>query len=146
MSVESFIIDPILSVQSSNLKSLECMTIDDLNCQCPCAGCSLSLWKLIQPHSKPICKFFRKISWKNVLIDFMSKDFIVQYWKWHYVYVFTLFTKNPIILSLFKIDILKFTISILTILICSSKTYLIGLCNLILMNIFFTIKYRSFWK
>ena len=48
--------------------------------------------------------------------------------------------KKPIILSLFKIDTLNFTMYILTILTCPLKTYVIRLHNLISMNIFFTIK------
>ena len=45
------------------------------------------------------------------------------------VYVFTLYLQIPIILSLFKIDALNFTIYILTILISSLKTYVVGLHN-----------------
>ena len=48
--------------------------------------------------------------------------------------------KKPIILSLFKIDTLNFTMYILTILTCPLKIYVIGLHNLISMNIFFTMK------
>ena len=48
--------------------------------------------------------------------------------------------KKPIILSLFKIDILNFTMYILTILICSLKIYVIRLHNLNSINIFFTMK------
>ena len=52
--------------------------------------------------------------------------------------------KKPIILSLFKIDTLNFTMYILTILTCPLKIYVIGLHNLISMNIFFIIKGHSF--
>ena len=48
--------------------------------------------------------------------------------------------KKTIILSLFKIDTLNFTMDILTILTSSLKIHVIGLHNLISMNIFFTIK------
>ena len=48
--------------------------------------------------------------------------------------------KKPIILSLFKFDTLNFTMYILIILTCLLKTYVIGLHNLISMNIFYTIK------
>ena len=58
----------------------------------------------------------------------------------HYVYVFILYLQKSIILSLFKIDTLKFTTNILTILTCPLKTYVIRLPNLISMNIFITIK------
>ena len=54
------------------------------------------------------------------------------------------FTKNPIILSLFKTDTRNVTMYILTILTCPLKTYVIGLHNLILINICFTIKHHSF--
>ena len=43
--------------------------------------------------------------------------------------------KKPIILSLFKIDTLNFTMYILTILTCPLKTYVVRLHNLSLMNI-----------
>ena len=52
--------------------------------------------------------------------------------------------KKRIILSLFKIDTLTFTMYILTILTCPLKTYVIRLHNLISMNIFYTIKHHSF--
>ena len=48
--------------------------------------------------------------------------------------------KKLIILSLFKIDTINFTMYILAILTCPLKTYVIRLRNLISMNIFFTIK------
>ena len=43
--------------------------------------------------------------------------------------------KKPIILSLFRINTLNFTMCILTILICPLKKYVIRLHNLISMNI-----------
>ena len=43
--------------------------------------------------------------------------------------------KKPIILSLFKIDTLNFTMYILTILTCPLKTYIVRLHNLTSMNI-----------
>ena len=54
--------------------------------------------------------------------------------------------KKPIILSIFKIDTLNFTTYILTILTCPLKTCAIRSYNLISMNVFFTIKDRSFFK
>ena len=51
--------------------------------------------------------------------------------------------KKSIILSLFKIDTLNFTMYILTILTCPLKTYVIGLHDLISMKIFFTVKDHS---
>ena len=50
--------------------------------------------------------------------------------------------KKPIILSLFKIDILNFTMYILTILTCPLKTYVVRLFNLTSINIFFTIDHK----
>ena len=49
--------------------------------------------------------------------------------------------KKTIILSLFKIDTLNFTMYILTILTSLLKIYVIGLHNLISMNIFSNIKF-----
>ena len=57
--------------------------------------------------------------------------------------IYFIFTKNLIILSLFKIDTLNFTMYILANLTCPLKTY-VRLHNLISMNIFFTIKDHSF--
>ena len=51
--------------------------------------------------------------------------------------------RKPIILSLFKIDTLNFTMYILANLAFPLKIY-VGLHNLISMNIFFTIKDHSF--
>ena len=50
--------------------------------------------------------------------------------------------KKPIILSLFKIDTLNFTMHILRILTCPLKTYVVRLHNLTSMNIFFTIDHK----
>ena len=52
--------------------------------------------------------------------------------------------KKPIILSLFKIYTLNFTMYILTILTCSSKAYVIRLRNLTSISFFFTTKDHSF--
>ena len=51
--------------------------------------------------------------------------------------------KKIIMLSLFKINTLNFTMYILTILTCPLKAYVIRLYNLISMNIFFTRKDNS---
>ena len=53
--------------------------------------------------------------------------------------------KKPIILSLFKIDTLNFTMYILAHLTFPLKAY-VRLHNLISMNIFFTIKDQFFFK
>ena len=50
------------------------------------------------------------------------------------------FIKKDVTLGLFKIDTLNCTMYILTILTCSSKTYVIRLHNLISINIFFATK------
>ena len=85
----------------------------------------------------------------------------VQIWKKHFVKIVTslvtvlfirtlclciyfVFTKKNIILSLFQIDTLNFTLYILTILTCPLETYIIGLHNLISVNIFFTMKDHCF--
>ena len=47
------------------------------------------------------------------------------------VYVLTLYLQKTIILSLFKIDTLNFTMYILTILTCPLKTHVVRLHNLI---------------
>ena len=54
------------------------------------------------------------------------------------MYILCIYKKN--ILSLFKIDALNFTMYILTILTSPLKIYVIGLHNLISMDILFTIK------
>ena len=56
-----------------------------------------------------------------------------------YLRIYFAFTKNPIILSLFKTDTLNFTMYISTNLTCPLKLYVTGLHNLISMNIFFII-------
>ena len=48
-----------------------------------------------------------------------------------YLCIYFVFTKNPIILSPFKINTSNFTMYILTILTCPLKIYVIRLCNLI---------------
>ena len=53
--------------------------------------------------------------------------------------------KKTIILSLFKIGTLNFTMYILKILTCPLNTCVIRLDNLISMNIFFTINDRIFF-
>ena len=52
--------------------------------------------------------------------------------------------KKPIILSLFKIDTLNFSMYILKILTCPLKVYVVRLHNVTLMNMFFTIEDHSF--
>ena len=52
--------------------------------------------------------------------------------------------KTLIILSLFNIETLNFTMHILTNLTCPLKTYVMRLHNLISMNISFTIKDHGF--
>ena len=57
-----------------------------------------------------------------------------------FMYMLCIYKKSNIILSLSKIDTLKFTMYILTILTCPLKIYVTGLHNLISMIIFFIIK------
>ena len=61
-----------------------------------------------------------------------------------FMYILCIYQKN-IILSLFEIDTLNFTMYILTILTCPLKTYVIRLHNLISMNIFFTERLLFFF-
>ena len=68
--------------------------------------------------------------------NFIKNDTMFLYLLWIY--------KKPIILSLFKINILNFNMHILTILACPLKIYVIRLHSLISMNIFFTIQDHSF--
>ena len=68
--------------------------------------------------------------------SFIKKDIM-------FMYLFCIY-KKAIILSLFKIDTLNFTMYILTILTCPLKTYVIRLHDLISMKCFFTIKDDSF--
>ena len=61
------------------------------------------------------------------------------------MYILSIYQK-AIILSLFKIDTLSFTMYTLTILTCSFKAYVIRhSINLISTNIFFTTKDHSFF-
>ena len=59
-----------------------------------------------------------------------------------FIYIHCIYRKN--ILSLFKTDTLNFTMYDLMILTCPLKIYVIGIHNLISVNIFFTIKDHSF--
>ena len=59
--------------------------------------------------------------------------------------IYFFFTKNLMILSVFKFETLNFTMYILTISTCFLKTYVIRLHNLIWINIFHTIKDHSFF-
>ena len=74
-------------------------------------------------------KHFVKIV--TILVTVLSKIIL-------YLSIYFAFDKKSIILSLFKIDTLNFTMYILTILTCSLKKY-IRLHNLISMNFFFFI-------
>ena len=57
-----------------------------------------------------------------------------------FMYILCIYKKKHIILSLFKIDTLKFTMYILMNLTSPLKIYVVGLHNLISINIFFNIK------
>ena len=70
------------------------------------------------------------------LYSFIKSDIMFMYL--HCIY------KKIIILSLFNIDTLNFTMYILTNLTCCLKTYVIRLQNLISMNIFLAIIDHSF--
>ena len=87
-------------------------------------ACRVQIWK------KTFCQNSDKFC-----CSFIKNDIMFMY----LLYIY----KKPIILSLFKIDTLNFTMYILANLTCPLKTY-VRLHNLISMNIFFTIKDHSF--
>ena len=87
-------------------------------------ACRVQIWK------KTFCQNSDKFC-----CSFITNDIMFMY----LLYIY----KKPIILSLFKIDTLNFTMYILANLTCSLKTY-VRLHNLISINIFFTIKDHSF--
>ena len=91
------------------------------------AACSVQIWK----KKKTFCQNSNKFGYSFIKNDIMFMHLICIY-------------KRNIILNLFKTDTLNFTMYIFTILTCPLKTYVIRLCNLISMNIFFTIKDPSF--
>ena len=79
-------------------------------------------------------------------VQMWKKIFCQNSDKFDIMFMYTLcFYKKNIILSLFRIDTLNFTVYILTILTCPLKIYVIGLHNLISMNIFFVIKGQFFF-
>ena len=86
--------------------------------------CRVQIWK------KTFCQNSDKFC-----CSFIKNDIMFMY----LLYIY----KKPIILSLFKIDTLNFTMYILANLRCPLKTS-VRLHNLISMNIFFTIKDHSF--
>ena len=87
-------------------------------------ACRVQIWK------KTFCQNSDKFC-----CSFIKNDIMFMY----LLYIY----KKPIILSLFKIDTLNFTMYILANLTCPLKTY-VRLHNLISMNIFFNIKDHSF--
>ena len=81
--------------------------------------------------------------WKNTSCQ-NSDKFYYSFIKNDIMFLYLLYIyKKPIILSLFKIDTLNFTMYILANLTCPLKTY-VRLHHLISINIFFTIKDHSF--
>ena len=86
-------------------------------------ACRVQIWK----KNNIFCQNSYKFGY-----SFIKNDIIIMYILCIY--------KKTIILSLFKIDTLNFTMYILTILTSPLKIYVIGLNNLISMNTFFTIK------
>ena len=108
----------------------------------------MSFIKLVKRYFPNNCKFDRLL----VAFRYGKKTFCQNSNKFGYSFIKTdimfmhliCIYKRNIILSLFKTDTLNFTMYIFTILTCRLKTYVIRLCNLISMNIFFTIKDPSF--
>ena len=81
--------------------------------------------------------------WKKHFVKIVKSLVTVLFEMTLFLCIYFAFTKNPIILSPFEIDTLNFAMYISTILTCPLKSYVIGLHNLISMNIFFTAKYHS---
>ena len=75
---------------------------------------------------------------KKHFVQIVTSLVTVLYKMTLYLCIYFVFTKKTIILSLFKIDTLNFTMYILTILTYPLKTYVIRLHNLISMNNFLT--------
>ena len=69
---------------------------------------------------------------------------IIKFWSVPVPVRETVCYKKPIVLSLFKIDTLNFSMYILKILTCPLKVYVVRLHNVTLMNMFFTIEDHSF--
>ena len=87
-------------------------------------ACRVQIWK------KTFCQNNDYFRYRFIKNDIMFMHLLCIY-------------KKPIILSLFKIDTLNFTMYILTILTCPLKTYVVRLHNLTSMNIFFTIDHKK---
>ena len=88
-------------------------------------ACRVQIWK------KTFCR-----NSDNFGYNFIKNDI-------RFMYLLCIY-KKLIILSLFNVDTLNFTMYILTSFACPLKIYDIRLHNLISMNIFFTIKDHSF--
>ena len=81
--------------------------------------------------------------WKKYIFCQNSDNFCCSFIKNDIMFMYLLYIyKKSIILSLFRIDTLNFTMYILANSACPLKTY-VRLHNLISMNIFFTIKDHS---
>ena len=77
--------------------------------------------------------------WKKGILSKLWQVWLQFYLKWYYIYVHTLYLpKNHYFNPFLKIDTLKFTIYVLTILTSPLKTYVFRLHDLISMNIFLT--------
>ena len=108
-------------------------------------------WKTIKQNliKKICCLFHIKVAcrvqiWQKTFSQ-NSDKFSYSFIKNEIMFIYLLcIYKKPIILSLFKIDVLNFTMYTVTILTCLLKTYVIRLHNLISMNIFFILKNHSF--
>ena len=100
--------------------------------------------KKYQSHSsvkviKVACRvqIWKKTFYQNKFCyNFIKNDFL-------FMYLLCIYEKI-VVLSLYNIDTLNFTMYILTNLTCPLETYVIRLHNLISVNIFFTIKDHNF--
>ena len=86
---------------------------------------------MVQIWKKTFCQNSDKFGY-----SFIKNDTMFMY----LLYIY----KKIIVLSLFKIDTLNFTMYILTIWTCTLKTYVIRSHNLSLINIFFTVNDHDF--
>ena len=103
-----------------SLSNQKCMTQPTL----AKVTCRVQIWK-----KKTFCQNSNYFG-----CSFIKNDILFMY--------FLCIYKKPVILSLFRLDILNFTLYILTTLLCPLKIYASRLHNQMLMNIFFTIDHK----
>ena len=115
------LVDGSNSTKCFSLSNQKCMTQPTL----AKVACRVQIWK----KKKTFCQNSNYFGY-----SFIKNDILFMYLLCIY--------KKPVILSLFKLDILNFTLYILTTFLCPLKTNASRLHNQILMNIFFTIDHK----